>query len=107
MDVGFVIDRLHMHTNKWREIGLSLDFQHAELEGIRQSSPAATTQQLLSIVLSQWAQWPMADHPNVPTMEKLCDALRSGLVGLGALANDLYKLRTCIPSRNLPRYISS
>ena len=44
------------------------------------------------------------DHPVVPTLEQLCDALRSGLVGsglvgLGAEANDLYETKNNLPSK--------
>ena len=84
---------LRKHAYKWREIGSALGFEHGELENISHSSPRATTQQLLTELLSQWSQWPTADKPNAPTLERLCDALRSGMVGLGAVANDLYEQR--------------
>ena len=86
-------------SHKWKEIGLALNFLDGELKGIEHSFPRATTQQLLTELLSQWTQWPTAEHPDVPTMEVLCDALRSGLVGQGALANDIYELRYLLPSK--------
>ncbi len=98
-DVNMLISHLHKYAYKWRDIGASLNFQHGELENISQSNPIATTQQLLTELLSQWSQWPTADHPDAPTMERLRDALRSGLVGLGAQANDLYELRDNLPSQ--------
>ena len=92
-DVNLLVRHLRDHAYKWREIGSSLDFRYCEMENISHSNPRATTQQLLMELLSQWSQWPTADHPDiVPTVEKLCDALHSGLVGLGAEANDLCKL---------------
>ena len=41
----------------------------------------------LQELLSQWVQWPTASHPTKPTLEALCGALRSSLVGLGSLAD--------------------
>ena len=96
-DIAFVMSHLCQRAYKWREIGLALHFEDGELENIRHSFPTATTQQLLSKLLSQWSQWPTADHSDVPTMERLCDALRSGLVGLGAEADHLYGLRHSLP----------
>ena len=84
---------------KWRDIGTALGFQYGELENIRQSFPVAETQQLLIKVLSDWCEWPTEDHPDAPTVERLCDALRGNLVGLGAVANDLYQLRHFLPSK--------
>ena len=40
----------------------------------------------LQELLSQWLQWPTDSHPSKPTLEALCAALRSSLVGLGSLA---------------------
>ena len=97
-DVGFLIEHLHWHAYKWREIGTALGFQHGELENIRQSFPRATMQQLLRELIYQWSQWPTVTHSEVPTMEKLYDAMRSGSVGLGAVANELYSKRTLLPS---------
>ena len=93
------MEHLHKYAYKWRDIGASLKFEFDEMENISHSSPIATTQQLLHKLLSQWSQWPTADHSQVPTMERLCKALRSGLVGLGAVANDLYDTRTNLPSQ--------
>ena len=93
------MSHLCKHAYKWKEIGLALGFLHGELEGMLQSDPRAKVQQLLVELLSQWSQWPTTGHSNVPTMERLRDALRSDLVGLGAVANDLYKLRHFLPSK--------
>ena len=46
-------------------------------------APTSFLQELLSL----WVQWPTASHPTKPTLEALCAALRSSLVGLGSLAD--------------------
>ena len=69
---------------------MALSFTHGELENIRMSFPISSPQVLLGEVLTQWSQWPTDTHPDHPTMEKLRDALRSGPVGLGVLANQIY-----------------
>jgi hypothetical protein len=45
----------------------------------------------LQELLSQWVQWPTEEHQNNPTLGALCTALRSSLVGLGGLAEDIEK----------------
>ena len=45
----------------------------------------------LQELLNQWVQWPTTEHPNNPTLEALCAALRSPLVGLGSLAEEVEK----------------
>ena len=45
----------------------------------------------LQELLSQWVQWPTTEHPSNPTLEALCAALRSPLVGLGSLAKEVEK----------------
>ncbi len=98
-DLKMLMGLLHKCAYRWREIGFALNFQYSELENISSSNQGATTQQLLTELLSRWSQWPTADHPDDPTMERLRDALRSGLVELGAVANDLYELRHTLPSK--------
>ena len=98
-DVGFLVGQLCEHASKWKEIGLALHFHLGELENIRQSFPTANVQELLAKLLDQWSQWPTATHTTPPTMEMLRDALRSGPVGLGAVATDLYDKRHLLPSR--------
>ena len=93
-DINFLKAVLQNYAYKWRDIGLALDFHPGQLENISQSLPRATTQQLLTELLIQWSQWPTEDHLDVPTLERLCDALRSRLVGLGAVANNLHELQS-------------
>ena len=92
---------LYKYSSKWREIGIALHFEHGELEIINTKFQAANNPyQQLNQLLSQWSQWPVEDHQEVyPTMEKLRDALRSGIVGLGAEAKEIYKLKDDLPSK--------
>ena len=94
-DIYFLVSVLHRFSNKWKEIGSALGFQSGEVQGFSQ----LTNAQSLQALLTQWSQWPIADHSDTPTMERLCDALRSGMVGLGATANDLYERRYNLPSQ--------
>ena len=79
---------LQNHSYKWNEIGLELGFITSELQTISSMSrlfigaPVSYLQELFS----QWLQWPTDSHPSKPTLEALCAALRSSLVGLGSLA---------------------
>lgn len=104
---GVVIKSAHVHSlmtylykysHKWREIGMSLGFLINELDNIEQSYPRDTVQRLLTRMLNQWTQWPTNDHRNYPTLEKLCESLRSGLVGLGALYSQ--------STRTIPRLLT-
>ena len=98
-DLAFLMEHLHQFAYKWREIGLALRFRGGELECMVSSLPGAPVQRLLVELLSQWSQWPTATHTTPPTMERLRDALRSNLVGLGAEANEIYDKRHQLPSR--------
>ena len=98
-DVVFLMDHLCQHSYKWEVIGTALHFLPGELENIKHSPQATTLQQRLKKVLCQWVQWPTTAHSQTPTMEMLRDALRSDLVGLGAVANQLYDVRNQLPSQ--------
>lgn len=92
-DIHFLASQLCKYaSHKWEAIGLALGFMDGELKGLSHSYPRATAQELLTKLLCQWSQWPTADHPDIPTIESLRDALRSDLVQLGAVANNV-KLR--------------
>ena len=84
---------LQSYSYKWNPIGLSLGFTQHELNTIfgmlklLVGAPVSYLQELLS----QWVQWPTADHPSHPTLGALCTALRSSLVGLGSLAEEVEK----------------
>ena len=98
-DVGFLMGYLCQHSYKWGDIGTALHFLPGELENIRHSPQVITPQQCLNAILCQWVQWPTTAHSQTPTMEMLRDALRSDLVGLGAVANQLYDARNYLPSQ--------
>ena len=96
-DVTFLVTFLHSFSAKWKEIGLCLKFDPNELDIIGHDDKSVT--QCLVQMLSQWSQWPTVDHCDSPTLEKLCEALGSRLVKLGAQANELYDLRIYLPSQ--------
>ena len=98
-DVGFLVEQLLQYAYKWKEIGEALRFHPGELKNIDHTHPKGTPQRLLTELLSQWSQWPTATHTTPPTMERLRDALRSNLVGLGAEANEIYDKKDSLPSR--------
>ena len=90
-DIVNLLSLLQKYSFKWNEIGLKLGFIAPELHTISSMSrlfvgaPVSYLQELLS----QWLQWPTDSHPSKPTLEALCAALRSSLVGLGNLAEKL------------------
>ena len=97
-DVAKLMDLLHNFSDKWNEIGLGLGFTPPELNQIKSdpslymsSAPAS----FLTKLLSQWVQWPTVDHPTKPTLKVLCEALRSSLVGLGSLAENVDREMKC------------
>ena len=98
-DVVCLMAHLCQYSYKWEVIGTALHFLPGELENIRHSPQVITPQQHLNAILCQWVQWPTTAHSHTPTMEMLCDALRSDLVGLGAVANKLYAARNQLPSQ--------
>ena len=96
-DVGFLMGYLCPYSHKWGDIGTALHFLSGELKNIYRNHQEV--QQCLKEVLCQWVQWPTAAHSQTPTIEMLRDALRSDLVGLGAVANQLYDARNELPSQ--------
>ena len=92
-DLVHLMRLLQSYSYKWNLIGLSLGFIQPELTTISRmlalltGAPVSYLQELLS----QWVQWPTADHPSHPTLGALCTALHSSLVGLGSLAEEVEK----------------
>jgi hypothetical protein len=92
-DLAYLLRRLQFYSRKWEMIGLSLGFIQRELNTISgmlkllTGAPVSYLQELLS----QWVQWPTEEHQNNPTLGALCTALRSSLVGLGGLAEEVEK----------------
>ena len=96
-DVVYLMGHLCQYSHKWGDIGTALHFLPGELKNIYRDHQEV--QQCLKEVLCQWVQWPTTAHPQTPIMEILRDALRSDLVGLGAVANQLYAARNQLPSQ--------
>ena len=90
-DLVHLMRLLQSYSYQWSPIGLSLGFTQHELKTISgmlallTGAPVSYLQELLS----QWVQWPTADHPSHPNLGALCTALRSSLVGLGSLSEEL------------------
>jgi hypothetical protein len=92
-DLVHLMRLLQSYSYKWNPIGLNLGFTQHELNTIfgmlklMVGAPVSYLQELLS----QWVQWPTEEHQNNPTLGALCTALRSSLVGLGSLAEEVEK----------------
>ena len=98
-DVNSLTKSLSNYSYKWGDIGTSLDFLPGELKSIAQDNPQGSTQHHLKELLYRWAQWPTDDHLEEPTVDKLCHALRSNVVGLGAVASEIEKERSLTSSQ--------
>ena len=88
-DIPQLMEKLAPHAAEWWEIGTALGFLPYELRLIRArpmlmyGAPAS----YLDEMLSKWVQWsPETMHAKYATVVDLRQALRSQLVGLGALA---------------------
>ena len=106
-DLVHLMRLLRNYSTKWEMIGLSLGFIQRELSIISgmpklfAGAPVSYLQELLS----QWVQWPTADHPSHPTLGALCTALRSSLVGLGTLAEEVEKkMKQCAAGKKTHHY---
>ena len=97
-DVRFLLEKLTDYAYKWKDIGRALGFSHGEVENFDQSLPKGSPSEFLVKILSKWSQWPTERHEEKPTLERLCKALRTRSVGLGAAANDLYSRINDLPS---------
>ena len=88
-----LMKKLGDYSSHWNEIGLALRFSAAELKTITDNITLLTgsPQSWMKAMLTMWVRWPTEKHRTKPTLSSLCKALRSGLVGLGALANKVEK----------------
>ena len=88
-DIDQLLCLLQNYSCKWRKIGLALGFVIPELNTISNKPMLLmdAPQSFLLELLTQWVQWPTKSHPPKPTLEALCKALKSSLVGLGSLAD--------------------
>ena len=90
-EVAKLLELIHTFSSKWDMIGLKIGFTFSELEYIK-SMPlllATAPTSYLKELLSQWVQWPTLRHPTQPTLRALCTSLRSSMIGLGALADEV------------------
>ena len=80
-DLPAILKLIGNFESKWNEIGEGLGFTQPELNQIRSYAPCCWAK-----LLSEWVQWPTVNHSKQPTLETLCEVLRSSPVGLGSLA---------------------
>ena len=109
-DLVHLMQLFQSYSYKWNPIGLSLGFNQHELNTIfgmfklLMGAPVSYLQELLS----QWVQWPTTDHPSHPTVRALCTALRSSLVGLGSLAEEVEKeMKQCATGKSVSPHSKS
>jgi hypothetical protein len=95
IDVNFLVNELHTTAAKWREIGMGLGFVYGELNNIAATGPGFGPEECLVRMLADWAEWPNSRHKDFPTMDKLCEVLRTFA---GALANELEAKKNQLPS---------
>ena len=93
-DIQGLMSILGNHSNKWDAIGGALKFLPGELNTIGadltlmvKDAPRSYLKRMLEL----WVMWPNEEHDIKPNLSSLCKALRSGTVGLGALAIDVEK----------------
>ena len=98
-DVNFLITNfLYDYSYKWEIIGLALGFRDGEVR-IIDSDVRGNVNRGLRELLIKWSHWPIENHEEEPTLEKLRDALCTQAVGLGDVATCLYKRRNELPSQ--------
>ena len=87
-----LLEQLHTHSAKWREIGESLGFRPSELDEIQARPPlwSGAPRSFLSAMLTDWLQWAPGDgrgSTSFATLEDLKAAV--GQIRLGATAYNL------------------
>jgi hypothetical protein len=100
-DVSFLVNELYTTAAKWREIGMGLGFVYGELNNIAATGPGFGPEECLVRMLADWAEWPNSRHKDLPTMDKLCEVLRTFS---GALANELEAKKNQLPSSQERNY---
>ena len=93
-----LLEKLTIHSVKWREIGSLLGFLPRELDNI-QARPfllSNAPNSWLDAILAEWLQWAPGDSrgsTNFATLEDLKEALyKAGLVQIAPSLNDVVKL---------------
>ena len=91
-DINQLLALLQSHSYQWNDIGVALGFLVPELNTIASMRLfVGNPQSCLQELLTRWVQWPTDRYRSKPTLEALCKALRSTLVGLGSLADTVYQ----------------
>ena len=90
-DVALLMTILCEYAFKWYDIGIALGFSIPELRTVssKPSLFAIAPTGYLADVLNQWVNWPNVKHPMIPTMDALEMALKSKLVGLGSVSENI------------------
>ena len=92
-DINIIFKLICLHSDKWQYIGLELGFLQPELQCIKSMLTLLHTapKSYLIEMLAQWCQWPNHNHKQLPTINALCESLRSSSVELGTLAEEVEK----------------
>ena len=96
--VSVLTEILATHSDKWNEIGVSLNLPRSFLKELLATIHFKSAKMRLYEVLHEWVS---RQHPNTkpPTLAILKEALASNLVELGKIANDLERnFYKCITS---------
>lgn len=91
-NIRSLVGILANHASKWQEIGLQLGFTDSKLNSIA-TPPGQKASEYLRAMLGEWVHWtPETPHGKYATLEDLKAALRSNIVELGDVADDLEQL---------------
>ena len=87
-NIGELHKLLSGHDYKWNGIAGCLGLQYGEIQAILKDNPIGTVSEHLLTTLNRWVE-NKAGNKKPPTLEVICKALRSSVVGLGAVANSV------------------
>lgn len=96
-DINFLVNELYDLATRWRFIGMGLGFRQGELDNI-ESQAGRDPVNHLTRMLAYWTEWPTARHKDQPTLEQLCNVLKSKMVGAGKKAIELEGKGNLLPS---------
>ena len=90
-DTSFLFEKIDSEcVLEWKSIGMALGFSSQELNSIPDHVPDPTPRFYYKELLDQWCQWPSENHPEIPSLERLSQALRA--TGFGVQANIVDKI---------------
>ena len=87
-EVSTLTEMLAGQSSKWEVIAISLGLPDNKIKNIAAKNVSKPVEISLNEVLLSWVRGEF-EHAKPPTLENLQEALRSEIVGLGALANNL------------------